>query len=223
MKIKDVEIQFLGHSGLLIISGNGKRIAIDPYNVSEKVEKVDLILITHSHYDHCSIKDISKLAKGGTVVVVPPDVQSKITKIENVEMQIVEVSDELDLKGVKIETVAAYNIDKDFHPKEEGWLGYVIKIGEVIIYHAGDSDKIPEMKKLTGYGKRDVEFVVLLPVSGGSVMTAEEAAEVASLISPKLAIPMHYGAGVAGTVDDARRFVELCKESGLRAEVLEKI
>lgn len=222
MKIKDVEISFLGHAGFLIDNGRIK-IAIDPYNVSESVGKVDLILITHSHYDHCSVKDISRLVGGGTVIVIPPDVQSKIMKVEGVEMQIVEVGDELELKGIKIEAMSSYNVDKDYHPKREGWLGYILKINDVIIYHAGDSDRIPEMKKLTGYGKKGVQFVALLPVSGTYVMTAEEASEVASLISPDLVIPMHYGAGVAGSVEDAERFVELCKESGLRAEILEKI
>lgn len=223
MRVKNVEIDFLGHAGFLIIDGKGKRIVIDPYNISEKVDKVDLILITHSHYDHCSVKDISRLVRDGTMIVVPPDVQSKITKVENVEMQIVEVGDCLELKGIKIEAVAAYNVNKDYHPKREGWLGYVLKIGDVIIYHAGDSDKIPEMKKLTGYGKHGIEFVIFLPVSGKYVMDAEEAAEVASFLSPNLAIPMHYGAGVAGTIEDAERFVELCKDLGLRAEILEKI
>lgn len=221
MKVKDVEIEFLGHSGFLIIT-DGKRIAIDPYNISQSVEKVDIILITHDHYDHCSVKDINRLVKRGTIIVVPPDVQSKVTKVEGVEMQIIEIGDVLEFRGVKVEGVAAYNVNKDFHPKGEGWLGYVLKLGNVIIYHAGDSDKIPEMRRLSGYGKHGSEFVALLPVSGKYVMTAEEAAEVASFISPDLVIPMHYGAGVAGTREDAERFVELCKKLGLKAEVLDK-
>ena len=221
MEIKGANIEFLGHAGFLI--RNGKRIAIDPYNISDNIEKVDLILITHSHYDHCSIKDISKLAKKGTIIVVPPDVQSKITHIEDVDMQIIEVGDELEFSGVKIEAIPAYNVNKDFHPKSDGWLGYLIKMGNVIIYHAGDSDKIPEMQKLAGYGKHGNEFIVLLPVCGKYTMAAEEAAEIASLLNPSLAIPMHYGAGVAGTREDAEKFVSLCKDSGLNAQILEKI
>ena len=223
MKIKDIELEFLGHAGFLIRNGGGKRIAIDPYNVSVGVDKVDLILITHSHYDHCSIKDIEKLSKPGTVIVVPADCQSKITKIDGVDMQIIEIGDEIKFGNVKIEAMPAYNVDKDFHPKREGWLGYLIKMRDVIIYHSGDSDKIPEMKKLTGYGKHDVEFIALLPVSGKYVMDAEEAADVASLISPNLCIPMHFGGGVVGTEGDAENFVKLCREVGLKAENLEKI
>ena len=223
MKIAGVNIEFLGHSGFLIESENGKRIAIDPYNISDGIKKVDLILITHSHYDHCSIKDISKLAKKGTVIIVPPDVQSKITRIDDVEMQIIESGDELNLTNLKIEAFPAYNINKDFHPKSEEWVGFLIKINNVVIYHAGDTDLIPEMQKLAGHGKDGNEFIALLPVSGKYVMNPEEAARAASIISPTLAIPMHYGSGVAGTNEDAEKFVELCKEAGLYAQALDKI
>ncbi|PIN92848.1 Zn-dependent hydrolase [Candidatus Pacearchaeota archaeon CG10_big_fil_rev_8_21_14_0_10_31_24] len=223
MDIKDVKLEFLGHSGFLIVSNDGKRIVIDPYNVSEGLEKADFIFISHGHSDHCSIKDIMKLSKPGTIVVTSPDVQSKITKVDDVELQIVEVGDEVSFGDFKVEIFPAYNVEKDFHPKSEGWLGFVFKIGEAIIYHTGDSDKIPEMQRLTGYGKRENEFVALLPVSGVYVMDVDEAVEVASFLSPDLVIPMHYGAGVAGSLEDAQRFVKLCEEKNLRAKILEKI
>ncbi|MEK6854862.1 MAG: MBL fold metallo-hydrolase [Nanoarchaeota archaeon] len=223
MEIKDIKLDFLGHSGFLINESSGKKIAIDPYNISENIQKVDFILITHSHYDHCSIKDIEKISKEGTIIVIPPDAQSKITKIENVEMQIIEVGDELTFGNIKIEALPSYNVGKEFHPKSEGWIGYLIKINNVIIYHAGDTDKIPEMNKLTGYGKHGNSFITLLPVSGTYVMDAEEAAEVASILSPEIAIPMHYGAGVAGTKEDAEKFLKLCSELNIKAEILEKI
>lgn len=223
MEIEDVRLDFLGHDGFLVTIKEGKKIVIDPYNVSESVGKADFVLITHSHYDHCSIKDIEKVAKLGTVVIVPGDAQSKITRIDGVDMQIVEVGDELAFGNIKIEALPAYNIGKDFHPKSEHWLGYLIKIGKVIIYHAGDSDNIPEMHKLSGYGKHGNHFLALLPVSGIYVMTAEEAADAAKNINPDLAIPMHYGSGVVGTNDDAEKFVKLCKENGIEAMILEKI
>lgn len=221
MKIKDVKIEFLGHSGFLI-NWKNKKIAIDPYNLSDKVGKVDLILITHSHYDHCSIKDMEKISDKGTIIVVPAGAQSKITKIDNVEMQIIEVGEELQIDSVKLEAVAAYNVGKEFHPKSEGWLGYLLKLNGTTIYHAGDTDRIPEMEKLTGYGKKGSSFVALLPVSGTYVMDADEASEVAKLLSPDLAIPMHYGS-VVGTAEDAKRFCELCEKLGVKAKVLEKI
>lgn len=228
MEIGNVNIDFLGHSGFMIsVGSNGstKRIFIDPYNLSEKAaeNRADMVLVTHSHYDHCSIKDIQRIVKKGTIIIVPADVQSKITRIENVEMQVMEAWDELDFNGIRIQAMPAYNINKEFHTKKDGWFGYLIKTGKVIIYHAGDTDKISEMEKLTGYGKHENNFIALLPVSGEIVMSAEEAAEAAALMSPDIAIPMHYGAGVAGTIEDAQRFVQNCQQSGIKAQILEKI
>jgi L-ascorbate metabolism protein UlaG (beta-lactamase superfamily) len=237
MEIEGVKIDFLGHSGFSLRTrgdnGNSvdaeiasKKIVIDPYNISVEAakEKADVILLTHSHYDHCSIKDIEKLSKEGTIIVMTPDCQSKVTKIDGVHIQNVEVGDHIDLEnGVRVEAVLAYNKDKEFHPKSEGWVGYVVRLGDVIVYHSGDSDHIPEMQKLSGHGKHGKKFVALLPVSGKYVMDAEEAADAASVISPDLVVPMHYGSGVVGTNEDAQRFVDLCVEKGLRAEILERI
>lgn len=222
VEVGDVEIEFLGHSGFLI-KYKGKKIIIDPYNVSQSVKDVDIILITHNHYDHCSIKDIVNVSKKGALVITPADAQSKITRVENVEMQIIEVGDELEMRDIRIESVPAYNIDKTFHPKKEGWMGYVIKMGNTIVYHAGDTDKIPEMNHLTGYGNHKNAFVVLLPVSGKYVMNVDEAVDAADLLKPVLAIPMHYGGGVVGTDNDAEDFVKGCKEKGINAQVLKKV
>ena len=228
MRIGEVNLDYLGHDGFLIT--NGKRIAIDPYNVSANVERVDVILLTHDHHDHCSVKDIERLSKEGTIVVGPPHVQSAVMRVEGVQLHPVERGDSLELEDIKIEVVPAYNVNKFrdearkivFHPKSEGYVGYVIKLGNVVIYHAGDTDFIPEMHKLSGYSKKDNKFVALLPVSGTYVMDAEEAVEVADILHPDIAIPMHYGA-VVGTVDDAQRFVHMCKERGIHAEILAKI
>ncbi len=221
MEFKGASVEFIGHAGFLITLGK-KTIAIDPYAISSQIAAVDYILITHSHYDHCSIKDIMQLAKPKTVIITPPDAQSKITKLPDVQMQVVEVGDQIDLTDFKLEVLPAYNLDKEFHPKSESWHGYLIKYHNFILYHAGDTDRIPEMNRLSGYGKKGNEFVALLPVSGTYVMSAEEAASVASLLKPTLAIPMHYGSGVAGNIEDALRFVKLCKSKGIAATTLEK-
>ncbi|MDP3881735.1 MAG: MBL fold metallo-hydrolase [Nanoarchaeota archaeon] len=223
MEVDGVKIEFLGHSGFLITNESGKRLIIDPYNVSDKVTKADMILLTHSHYDHCSIKDLIKVAGKGTVLVVPADVQSKVAKLENVEMQVIASGDEMTFGKIKIEALPAYNVDKDFHTKADDWLGFLIKFDKVIVYHAGDTDLIPEMKRLSGYGKHGNKFIALLPVSGTYVMNPSEAAEAASLVNADIAIPMHYGAGVAGTIEDAQKFVECCEKEGIHAEILEKI
>lgn len=221
MKIGDVELKWLGHSSFLI--KNSKVIYIDPYNIPENSEKADVILITHSHHDHCSVADLQKIVKEGTKIVVTADAQSKITRFNvPIKMEVVEPGSELDLGDVKVSAVPAYNVDKPFHSKDEGWVGYLVKMENVLIYHSGDSDNIPEMHKLTGYKKEGVKFVALLPVGGRYTMSAEEAAEAAEVIKPDLAIPMHYAGGVVGTEEDAEEFVELCKEAGVEAEILGK-
>jgi L-ascorbate metabolism protein UlaG (beta-lactamase superfamily) len=99
---------------------------------------------------------------------------------------------------VKVAAVPSYNTDKDFHPKKNSWLGFIVEVEGVKIYHAGDTDFIPEMKGLS-------VDIALLPVSGTYVMTAEQAVKAALEIKPKLAIPMHYGA-IVGDEGDAMRF-----------------
>jgi len=220
MKINGIELKWLGHAGFLI--KNSKVIYIDPYNIKEGLEKADLILITHSHYDHCSFADLDKVIQEGTRIIAPPDCQSTIAKFKTpVKIELIEPGHELDLGEIKISAIPSYNIDKHFHPKEETWVGYVIKMGETTIYHAGDTDIIPEMQKLTGYKQPGKEFIALLPVGGRFTMSAEEAAEAANIIKPTLAIPMHWGT-IIGDEKDAREFAELCGENGIKAEILEK-
>jgi L-ascorbate metabolism protein UlaG (beta-lactamase superfamily) len=220
MNFDGIELKWLGHSGFLI--KNSKIIYIDPYNIKDLSEKADIILITHSHYDHCSVADMNKIVKEGTKIFITADCQSKITKFNvPIDIQIVEPNKEINLPGIRIFTFPAYNKDKNFHPKEEGWVGYLIKINNVLVYHAGDTDFIPEMQKLTGYGSNGKKFIALLPIGGRFTMTFEEAAEAAKLIKPFLAIPMHYGS-IVGNEEDAKEFLELCKENKINAEILEK-
>ncbi|MBU3907059.1 MAG: MBL fold metallo-hydrolase [Nanoarchaeota archaeon] len=218
MKIGDIELKWLGHSGFLL--KNSKTIYIDPYNIKEGSEKADIILITHSHYDHCSMADINKILKEGTKVLVPADCQSNFTKFKiPINITIVEPNQQIVLNDIKILTFPAYNIDKPFHSKDEGWVGYLLKMKDVLIYHAGDTDKIPEMQKLTGYSKE--KLIALLPIGGRFTMTSEEAVEAAKIIKPHLAVPMHYGS-VSGTTGDAKEFLVLCKQEGINAIALEK-
>lgn len=220
MNIGEIELKWLGHSGFFI--KNSRVIYIDPYNIKEGMEKADIILITHSHYDHCSVADIEKIVQDGTKIVMTADCQSKITRFNvPIKMEIVEPDKELDIGDIKISVLPSYNSDKHFHPKDENWVGYLLKMNNLIIYHAGDTDLIPEMQKLTGYKQIGKEFIALLPIGGRFTMNPEEAAEAAKLIKPTIAIPMHYGS-VVGTNEDAKEFKELCEENNIRCEILEK-
>jgi len=230
MNIDNISIRWLGHAGFIIENSTpkgvhpfgGKVIYIDPYNIREGLPKADVVLVTHSHYDHCSFADLEKIIKPGTRLLITADCQSKVTRFTiPVRIEIVEPNMEVDLGTLKVATVPAYNIDKHFHPKDEGWIGYIVKMNGVIIYHTGDTDFIPEMQKLTGYKQQNKKFVALLPIGGRFTMSVEEAIEAAKLIKPDLAIPMHWGS-IVGSEDDAKEFKELCTEAGIACEIVSK-
>lgn len=221
MKFGDLSIDFLGHAGFLI-NYKGRVIVLDPYHVSDNVPKADIILVSHGHSDHCSIKDVQKISKNGTIVLCPVDCQSTLIKIKEIDLHIVDYSDVLDFGYVKIEPFPAYTFSGK-HLAHEGWLGFVMKFGNNVIYFAGDTDNIPEMQKLSGYGKNGANFIALLPVAGETVMDFSNAFRSVKILNPTLAIPMSYGAGVYGTDKDARMFVELCKQNGFNAIMLDKI
>jgi len=191
--IEDIlkKIVWLGHDGFRIDAS--KTVYIDPYQISDGPE-ADLILITHDHFDHCSPDDVAKVQHSGSVIVTEKDSAAKLSG----DVRVVKVGETRSIDNVQIEAVAAYNTNKDFHPKSKGWLGFIVEIDGVKVYHAGDTDFIPEMKDF------DVD-IALLPVSGTYVMTADEAVEAALAINPKIAIPMHYGAIVGGE-NDATKF-----------------
>ncbi|ADK84450.1 conserved hypothetical protein [Desulfarculus baarsii DSM 2075] len=187
-------LHWLGHDCFRLDRPQGP-IYWDPYRIAGG-PTASLILITHDHYDHCSPEDVAKIQGPETVILAEADAAEKLTgKVAAmVPGKTGRVGD------VDVVAVPAYNLGKDFHPKNNLWLGYVIKVDGVSIYHAGDSDYIPEMDKL-------IVDIALLPVSGTYVMTAEEAAQAAMAIGPKLAIPMHYGA-IVGDETDALRFAK---------------
>ena len=191
-----------------------KVIFIDPYQIGNIIEKADIILITHTHQDHASIEDIKKVLKRDTKFIGPADFLSQSRQIGDLDIEVTEPGRTLDLDGVKIETVAAYNLNKPFHPKDENWMGYVVEMQGVRVYHSGDTDLIPEMKNI----RCDV---ALLPVSGKFTMTAEEAVRAAEIIKPDLAIPMHWGSFI-GSKEDAEKFVEGCLEKGINAKILDR-
>ncbi len=196
-------IHWLGHDTFRI--ENDKTIYIDPIKLKGRLLKADVVLITHDHFDHCSPDDVAKVAKDDTVIVT---IAAAAQKLKG-DVRVVKPGESLTVQGIPIETVPAYNVNKfrspgvPFHPKESGHVGFIVTVGGVRIYHAGDTDVIPEMD--------DIETdVALLPVGGTYTMTADEAAEAANRIKPKLAIPMHWG-GIVGSASDAQRFSDLCQ------------
>jgi L-ascorbate metabolism protein UlaG (beta-lactamase superfamily) len=186
-------IHWLGHDTFRITGE--KVIYTDPFKIKKK-DTADVILITHEHYDHCSPEDVEKIRSSETVIVAPADCREKLAG----DVRVVKPGDVIEVSGIRVEAVPSYNINKKFHTKDRGWVGYIFTVGGKRIYIAGDTDRIPEMKDFRA-------DVALLPVSGTYVMTAEEAVMAALDIGPSAAIPMHYGS-IVGTDADAQRFAE---------------
>lgn len=196
-------IHWLGHDSFRL--DGSSTVYIDPWKLAADAPPADLILITHDHYDHFSPDDIARLSTPRTTLIGPASVTAKIDGVAAVTLSAGETAT---VGGVTVAAVPAYNIDKFrqpgevFHPRVAGGLGYIVELDGRSIYHAGDTDAIPEM--------RDVRCdVALLPVSGTYVMTAEEAAEACRMISAAAVVPMHYG-DIVGTAADAARFEGLC-------------
>jgi L-ascorbate metabolism protein UlaG (beta-lactamase superfamily) len=194
--IEDIlnKISWLGHDGILY--QDKKTIYFDPFQI-DGGPPADLILISHDHFDHCSPEDVKKIQTKDTIILTEADSAKKFSG----KVEVVKPGETKTIQGITIEAVPAYNTNKDFHPKTKGWLGFIVTLNGVRLYHPGDTDFIPEMKKIQA-------DIVFLPVSGTYVMTAKEAVEAAKVLKPRIAVPIHYGA-IVGTADDAREFKEL--------------
>ena len=179
-----------------------KVIYVDPYKIEEDANDADYIFITHSHYDHFSPEDIEKVIKRDTVIIVPEEMEhiaKEILKDEQ-RLYIVEPGNFHMLGSLDFETISAYNISKEFHPKEKGWVGYNIKIEDTWCYIAGDTDVTEENKKV----KCDI---ALLPIGGTYTMDYKEAIELVQSINPKAVIPTHYGC-IVGDKELGNKFKE---------------
>lgn len=197
-------IHWLGHDAFRI--DGPPVVCIDPFQLAGSPPEADLILVTHDHFDHLSPDDIAKVRGPRTVVVGPREVAAKLAGV-----QAMSAGETKMFAGVTVKAVPAYNTNKKFHPRADGKLGFIVTVGGMTIYHAGDTDAIPEMAGLA-------PDVALLPVSGTYVMTASEAADAARAIGPKVAIPMHYGA-IVGSDSDARTFATLLGGSGIEVVI----
>jgi len=189
-----------GAQSTFLIQG-GKVIWIDPFQLATAdLPKADVLFITHAHGDHLSAGDQAKILKPGTIVVGPPDCVAPVA-VPDAQKIVVAPGDSITVEGIPVEVVPAYNIDKAYHPRSNNWVGYILTVDGRRIYHAGDTDRIPEMKNFR-------VDVAMLPVGGTYTMGAEEAAAAVNEdIKPQAAVPIHYT--VVGSEADAERFSQL--------------
>jgi L-ascorbate metabolism protein UlaG (beta-lactamase superfamily) len=185
-------IHWLGHDAFRI--DGEATIYFDPWKLKDDAPAADIICISHDHFDHFSEPDVARIMGPKTTVFTTQRVADQMTG----DVRVLEPGESGQAHGVTVKAIHAYNKGKSFHPRNDKHIGFLVSTDEFTIYHAGDTDLIPEMKKV----KTDV---ALLPVSGTYVMTPEEAADAAAMIKPKVAIPMHYGE-IVGTPEDALRF-----------------
>ena len=198
-----MQITWLGHSSFKI-KIRDKVIYIDPY-AGEYDEKADIILISHSHYDHFNLEKINFLRNDETIIFGPSDVVSEVDGAE-----LISINETKELDNLKITGVPMYSAT---HALGSG-VGFVIEAAGKKLYHAGDAGLMSEFQEI----KSDI---ALLPIGGTYTMNAQEAAEAVKMMQPKIAIPMHYGS-IVGTIDDAENFRELVEdETKTQVRILE--
>lgn len=194
-------IEVLCHSSIRF--NKGLIIYFDPFKINENYHDADIIFITHSHYDHYSEEDISKVIKDNTTIVVPKDLEDRALQFGFAKEHIIVVSpnEEYSVLGINFKTIPAYNTNKNFHPKSNEWVGYIVNLDQTTYYIAGDTDITEENRQV----KCDVAFV---PIGGTYTMTYSESAELINEIKPQIAVPIHYGL-IVGNKEDANNFANL--------------
>lgn len=202
---KTITITWLHHASFLIQAG-GENLYIDPFRVTEG-PKANYILVSHDHFDHFDDESISALSGDATKVIA----SAAIKKTGGVDV-ILEPGVPAKLGDWMIHCVPAYNVGKSFHQKESGGCGFFIEhtgvSGSVAIYHAGDTDWIPEMSELRGR-----VHIALLPIGGTYTMNVDDAVKAVATIAPEVVIPMHYNMLDETRVsnEDLERFVDSSK------------
>jgi L-ascorbate metabolism protein UlaG (beta-lactamase superfamily) len=191
-------LQWLGHASFKICHEDTV-LYIDPWKLKDSPHDATIVLVSHSHYDHYSPSDMAKVSGPETKLIASPDVIAKEKVGESIMPGMI-----VELDTARVRGVAAYNPDKDFHPKSNNWVGFVIEIGSKRLYYAGDTDLTEEMKALQNID------VALLPVGGTYTMDAKQAAEAVAHFKPKMVIPYHWG-DIVGGRSDAEQFSKLAK------------
>ena len=216
METNDV-IKWIGHASF-IFRANSMNVFVDPFSVSAAVNsKADIILITHAHFDHCSKDDIDRVRSEGTKIVAAPGC---LDAKEYSRLEVMRPGQSKDIMGVRIEAVPAYNTNQarlSYHPRQNDWVGYVVDVDGMRVYHAGDTDFVDEMKSLSSID------LALLPIGGKYTMDVGEAISAADAIGAKRTVPMHYKSllGREGSMEAEKKFLGAVKGASLMHEIQE--
>lgn len=191
IQIENLTVTYFGRSAFLVKAENFK-FFFDPYRlpVFEEKDKADLLLVSHSHEDHCSKAEVAKIVTEETKIYGPQAVEDVLGP----RVKVVIPGDVIKEKGVEVEIIRAYNEGSHFHPLDFG-VGFKIKMAGQTLYFAGDTDLVPEVRDQKGV---DAAF---LPIGGTYTMDFEDAAEAVKIIKPRYVIPMHYGGELENTAE----------------------
>lgn len=179
-----MEITWISHACFKIKTNSGRVIYLDPYQISDGEDKADIIVASHGHFDHIDDKAIKKVWKEDSVLIGPASLGRKLKKHNGKGLNI---GESIEIGDIKVELVPGYTLNKSTHPKSNEWAGIIIHAEGKKIYHAGDSDRIPEMKDLAD---KNIT-VAILPCGGTYTMDMNVATDCAIDIKPEIAIPMH--------------------------------
>lgn len=178
---------------------DGRVLYLDPFRLQTAPRDADLIFLTHEHFDHFSPEDIARVSRPDTVFVLPESCRESTAAVIGARPAVfVRPGQTGQAAGIEFEAVPAYNPAKPFHPREKGWVGYLLRLRGLRLYLAGDSDATPEAAAVRCE-------IALLPIGGKYTMDASEAAALANTIRPQVVVPIHYGS-VAGSPADFDRF-----------------
>ncbi|MHA2363738.1 MAG: MBL fold metallo-hydrolase [Candidatus Hodarchaeales archaeon] len=195
-------------SGCVKLKSNTSIVYIDPNTIPPQSEPADYIIISHNHMPHFNPSEIEKIRTVNTTIITSPQTPGYDFTVA--------AGQSLEFDNISFEFVPMHNVNKIrpngnlFHPPEDQGVGVIVDFEGVRIYHAGDTDRIPEMKNITA-------DIALLPVSGYAWMTASEAADAVNDLKNssdlKYSIPIHYGyngyTGNIGSYNDATYFSDI--------------
>ncbi len=207
----------------LVLTWNGKAIYVDPVGGAKPFEglpKPDIVLVTDIHFDHLDVPTLEALVlpESRVRIVAPKAVAAKLPPGPLTEKTtVLGHGQQTKLDGASVEAVPAYNTTparQKFHPKGRG-NGYLLQLGGKRVYIAGDTEDIPETRKLK---EIDVAF---LPMNLPYTMDVKQAADAVRQFKPKIVYPYHYRSGGA-TKTDLKQFETLVgTESGVEVRLRE--
>lgn len=191
-------VRVFTQSAIRIEGAAGTVAYFDPFALTdaEAAHDADYVLITHAHYDHLSPEDYARVAGEKTVVVAPASMAGEVAGLAAAETHLMGADERLELPGICVEAVPAYNVEPErlgMHPRENGWLGYVVTIdGEPTRYYvSGDTDQNTDNETVSC-------DVALVPIGGTYTCDPGQAAAFVNALSPRAVVPTHYGS-IVGT------------------------